>query len=82
LGQDAAHKEILSGVLHALAQTGQLVVLATHDLELASQADQLVLLGSGGIVAAGPPEEIVGDEDLWNQLGLLLPQWVRARCCP
>jgi energy-coupling factor transport system ATP-binding protein len=81
LGQDAVHKEILSGVVHALAETGQLIVLATHDLELASQADQLVLLGSGGIVAAGPPVELMRDEDLWDQMGLLLPEWVRSRCC-
>ena len=82
LGQDAAHKEVLLGVVHALAEAGQLVLLATHDLELASQADQLVLLGSDGIVAAGPPAELMRDEDLWERLGLLLPGWVRSRCCP
>ena len=81
LGQDVAHKEVLMGVVNALAKAGQLVVLATHDLELASQADQLVLLGSGGIVAAGPPAELMGDDDLWERLGLLLPEWVRSRCC-
>ena len=80
LGQDAAHKEVLMDVVHALAKAGQLVVLATHDLELASQADQLVLLGSDGIVAAGPPAELMGDDDLWERLGLLLPEWVRSRC--
>jgi energy-coupling factor transporter ATP-binding protein EcfA2 len=79
LGQDAAHKEVLLGVVHALAEAGQLVVLATHDLELASQADQLVLLGSDGIVAAGPPADIMGDDDLWERLGLILPEWVRSR---
>jgi energy-coupling factor transporter ATP-binding protein EcfA2 len=79
LGQDAAHKEVLLGVVHALAKAGQLVVLATHDLELASQADQLVLLGSDGIVAAGPPADIMGDDDLWERLGLILPEWVRSR---
>jgi energy-coupling factor transport system ATP-binding protein len=82
LGQDAAHKEVLLGVVHALAQAGQLVVLATHDLELASSADQLVLLGSDGIVAAGPPADLMGDDDLWERLGLLLPRWVRLKCCP
>ena len=82
LGQDAAHKEVLLGVVHALAEAGQLVFLATHDLELASQADQLVLLGSDGIIAAGPPAELMLDEDPWERLGLLLPGWVRSQCCP
>ena len=81
LGQDAVHKEILLGVVHALAEAGQLVVLATHDLELASQADQLVLLGPAGIFAAGAPAELMRAEDLWQGMDLLLPEWVRSRCC-
>ena len=75
------HKAVLLAVVRALAGSGQLVILATHDLELASQADQLVLLSPGGILAAGPPVELMQDEDLWQQLGLLLPDWVRSKCC-
>ena len=80
LGQDRAHKQVLLNVVRALAQAGQLVVMATHDLELASQADRLVLLGQEGIVAAGPPDELMRAEHLWEEIGLLLPNWMREPC--
>lgn len=80
LGQDASHKGILVRLVRALAEAGQLVVMATHDLELASKADHLVLLGTGGIVAEGPPSEIMRDGGVWERLGLVLPEWVRSEC--
>jgi energy-coupling factor transporter ATP-binding protein EcfA2 len=80
LGQDRAHKQVLLNVVRALAQAGQLVVMATHDLELASQADRLVLLGQEGIVAAGPPDELMRAKHLWEEIGLLLPNWLREPC--
>jgi iron complex transport system ATP-binding protein len=35
------------------------VVLATHDLDCAAAADRVLLLGQGGIVAAGPPAAVL-----------------------
>ncbi len=48
-----------------LRRTRQLTVLsAMHDLTLAAQfADRLVLVAAGGVVAVGPPAEVL-DEDL------------------
>jgi ABC-type hemin transport system ATPase subunit len=76
LGQDAAHKAQLMGVAHALARAGQLVVLTTHDLTLAAQADRLALLGPDGFVAHGPPAEVLRDEAAWARLALVVPDWV------
>jgi energy-coupling factor transport system ATP-binding protein len=76
LGQDAAHKNRLIQVARALAEVGQLVVLTTHDLTLAAQADRLALLGPKGFVAHGPPAEILRDEGSWAQLGLSVPNWI------
>jgi len=53
LGQDTAHKKGLIRVARALAEAGQVVLLTTHDLPLAAQADRLMLLGSDGFVALG-----------------------------
>jgi energy-coupling factor transport system ATP-binding protein len=76
LGQDATHKEILMRLAHALANAGQLVVLTTHDLALAAQADRLLILGQDGFVADGPPGEVLRGEAPWVQVGLCVPDWV------
>jgi energy-coupling factor transporter ATP-binding protein EcfA2 len=77
LGQDSAHKRQLIHVARALAEAGQLVVLTTHDLTLAAQADRLALLGPDGFVAHGPPAEILLNDASWASLGLSVPDWVR-----
>jgi energy-coupling factor transport system ATP-binding protein len=76
LGQDAVHKKILMRLAHALADAGQLVILTTHDLALAAQADRLLILGQDGFVASGPPGELLRDETPWTQVGLHVPHWV------
>lgn len=76
LGQDTAQKEILLGAARALAAAGHLVILTTHDLPLASQADYLVLLGPEGFTAAGPPAEVLREGWAWARLGLSVPDWV------
>jgi energy-coupling factor transport system ATP-binding protein len=78
LGQDAAHKAELMRVARALAAAGQLVVLTTHDLSLAAEADQMALLGPEGFVAHGPPHEVLGDGAAWSTLGLIVPGWLAA----
>jgi energy-coupling factor transporter ATP-binding protein EcfA2 len=78
LGQDAAHKGLLVHLARSLARAGQLVILTTHDLPLAAQADRLLLLGPEGFVADGPPAEVLSDDAAWARLGLSVPEWVRA----
>ncbi len=78
LGQDADHKRTLVHLLRAYARAGFLVILATHDLELARMADQLFLLGPDGFVAQGPSAEILAYREPWDRLGLRLPAWVEV----
>lgn len=75
LGQDSAHKRILIRLLRRLVYAGQLVVMTTHDLALAAQADRLILLGSDGVITDGKTDEILRDEAAWEQAGLILPDW-------
>ena len=77
LGQDTAHKTRLMHLAHSLAATGQLVIMTTHDLTLAAQADRLLLLGSASFVADGPPGQVLRDDAPWSQLGLVVPDWIR-----
>jgi energy-coupling factor transport system ATP-binding protein len=75
LGQDHAHKDILMRLLRALTSAGQLVVITTHDLTLAAQADRLILLGTEGVIANGDTRTILQDHAAWQRAGLILPGW-------
>jgi energy-coupling factor transport system ATP-binding protein len=76
LGQDKYHKARLVRLAHALAEAGQLVIMTTHDLELAAQADRLFLLGPDGLIADGPPTRVLGDATPWSRIGMPVPSWV------
>ncbi|MFZ5856708.1 MAG: ABC transporter ATP-binding protein [Chloroflexota bacterium] len=75
LGQDHVHKDILMHILRALANAGQLVVLTTHDLTLAAQADRLILMGAEGVIADGATQTVLQDHVSWKKAGIILPDW-------
>jgi energy-coupling factor transporter ATP-binding protein EcfA2 len=75
LGQDHAHKDILIHMLRTLADAGQLVIMTTHDLTLASQADRLVVLGPDGLLANSQTDSVLEDNSVWARAGILLPNW-------
>ncbi|MEV7322719.1 ABC transporter ATP-binding protein [Streptomyces sp. NPDC093970] len=59
-GLDYAAKARLVGVLRGLAADGHAIVLATHDVELAAEiADRVVLLAQGEVIADGPTDDVV-----------------------
>ncbi|MEU2909274.1 ABC transporter ATP-binding protein [Streptomyces massasporeus] len=59
-GLDYAAKARLVTVLRALAAEGHAIVLATHDVELAAElADRVVLLAEGEVIADGPTADVV-----------------------
>jgi energy-coupling factor transport system ATP-binding protein len=76
LGQDQHHKEILIQLLQKLSQAGFLVILTTHDLELAAHADQLILINPNGIVAQGSTKQVLKNERAWEAIGLIKPDWM------
>ncbi|MFJ9806078.1 ABC transporter ATP-binding protein [Streptomyces wuyuanensis] len=59
-GLDYAAKSRLVAVLRGLAAQGHGIVLATHDVELAAEiADRVVILAGGEVVADGPTGDVV-----------------------
>ena len=78
LGQDASHKALLLNLARWLVRNGQIVILTTHDLTLASQADRLLLLAPDGIIADGPPSQVLQDKSAWRHIGLQVPGWLKA----
>jgi energy-coupling factor transport system ATP-binding protein len=59
-GLDYAAKARLVATLRGLAAEGHAIVLATHDVELAAElADRVLILADGEVVADGPTAEVV-----------------------
>ena len=57
---DLKHEMEVLALLRSLAASGTTVVLVTHNLSVAAQyADRVVLLDHGSLVAEGPPAEVL-----------------------
>jgi energy-coupling factor transport system ATP-binding protein len=78
LGLDSSHQAVLLRLLRALSRMGLFVLFSTHDLELAAQADHLILMGSDGIAAQGPVAETMGNDAAWATIGLVRPAWIKG----
>jgi energy-coupling factor transport system ATP-binding protein len=75
-GLDYQAKAQLIALLQQWQQTGMAVVLVTHDVELAAQvADRVVMLSQGEVIAAGSPGEVLGSSPLFApQIAKLFPK--------
>ncbi|HEX6054450.1 MAG TPA: ATP-binding cassette domain-containing protein, partial [Intrasporangium sp.] len=59
-GLDYGAKQRLGATLRDLASAGRTVLLATHDVELAAEiADRVVILADGEVVADGPVRQVL-----------------------
>jgi energy-coupling factor transport system ATP-binding protein len=59
-GIDPSSKARLGRILTEWAEDGRCVVVVTHDVEFAARhAQRVILLGSGGVLADGPPHEVL-----------------------
>lgn len=77
LGQDIVHKDILIRMAKVLNKAGKIVMMTTHDLNLASCADRIILLGEEGVLADGPTDQVLRDTVAWEQAGMFIPSWLR-----
>ena len=67
-------KEIISTIEKLNSENGITVVLITHFMEEAQNADRAVILNDGSIIADGTPKEIFSDIDMLKRAGLDVPQ--------
>ena len=73
-GQDESSLSEIKKLLLDFKEHGGSVFICTHDIELASQiADRVMLLEQGKIIADGPSEDILSDRKLLLQSGLTVP---------
>lgn len=57
---DLAHVHQVMRLVQAIARAGAAVVIVLHDLALAAQwADQVIVFKSGGFHSAGPPRDVI-----------------------
>ncbi|GAA5029163.1 ATP-binding cassette domain-containing protein [Terrabacter aeriphilus] len=76
-GLDYGAKKRLGEVLTGLAAQGTTVVLATHDVELAAEvADRVVILADGEVVTDGPARDVLASSPAFapQVTKVLLPQ--------
>jgi len=68
---DASGRELFSHILDEERQRGAMIVVATHDIQLAAECNQAMLLAHA-VVAVGPGEEILTPEALLKTFGIVL----------
>ncbi len=77
-GQDRDSLSELQRLLQWAAAEGRTVLFITHDLEMAAEiADEVLLLSEGKLLAAGSPHDILSDRALLERSGLAVPPMLR-----
>lgn len=69
---DPRGRDQVREVVSRLHRSGEVGILeVTHDLEEALDADEVVLLAAGAVVAVGTPRRVIGDAALLERHGLM-----------
>lgn len=66
--------EIMDTLMHLNKEKGITVVLITHYMEEAQNADRVIVMSDGGIIADSTPKEIFSDVERLKAIGLDVPQ--------
>ena len=69
-------KEVMDTVLRLNREKGITVVLITHHMDEAAQAQRVIVLHRGGIAADGTPKEVFSQVELLHSIGLAAPDTV------
>ncbi len=70
---DPKGRQDVIDIIHKLNAEGMTILLITHFMEEAVDADQVVVMNNGFLLKKGVPEEIFFDEALLAEAGLLPP---------
>ena len=70
-------KEVVSTVSRLCREKGMTVVLITHHMEECVEADRLIVMSNGVLVADGSPAEVFSRVELMEREGLSVPETVR-----
>lgn len=70
----SGRKEVINTIKEINSKYGITIVLITHYMEEAVEADRIVVMDKGKIVQEGTPREIFANVSLMKQIGLDVPQ--------
>ena len=76
---DPLGKLEIFAVLAAMRRHGYTLVVIEHESAAAEQADRLIILSGGRIVADDTPERVLADVDFLDAHGVRPPDFSRAR---
>lgn len=68
-GLDLPSQDVIFGMIDDLCQQGITIMVATHDLNMASDRFDLVMLINRRLIAYGPPEEVLKSHNLVQAYG-------------
>ena len=69
-------REVMETVKRLNAEKEITVVLITHHMDEAAQAQRVIVMNKGGIAADGKPEEVFSQVELLHSIGLAAPETV------
>lgn len=73
-GQDQQSLEEIKNLINDFAENHGCILFCTHDIELASEiADRVIVMADGMIIADGVPEMVLADRVLLKEGGLIVP---------
>ncbi len=73
----AGRREVMETAHRLNREEGVTILLVTHFMEEAAQADYIYLLDGGKVVAGGTPRELFSEEEMLREHGMELPQMSR-----
>ena len=69
-----AHRDVLAMVEEVHRRTGNITILVSHNMaDIARLSDKIIVVDSGRLVTAGTPQEVFGQRELLEEVGLALP---------
>ena len=69
-------REVMETISRLNREKNITVVLITHHMDEAAQAQRVVVLHKGGVAADGTPQEVFSQVELLHDLGLAAPETV------
>lgn len=70
---DPQGREEVMSIIRKLHEDGKTVILITHFMDEAAQADRIVIMDDGRVLADGSPDEVFSDEETMRRIRLDVP---------
>lgn len=67
-------KEVMNSIIRLNKEKGITVIMITHYMEEAAQADRIIVMDNGSILLEGTPEYVFEQDGLLKECGLNVPQ--------